>query len=109
MSQWDDFLTTIVDGVKAAATGDIANFLTEATADAKAFVAAAQSDLQTWTSQLAQGGIDADDFADNVKGEAALAKLAALTEAGIAAEALQTFRDQLLNIVVGAAEKVFLP
>jgi len=109
MAQWDDFLQQVLTGLKALATGPLAAYATEIESDGRAFVAQAKADLETWTEQLAKGEISKDDLAFNLQADADLAKLQALTDAGIGLEALQTLRDSMINIVVDAAFKVFLP
>jgi hypothetical protein len=109
MALWDDFLQQVLAGVKTLATGPLAAYATEIEKDGQAFVAQAKADLETWTEQLAHGEISKDDFTFNLQADADLAKLEALTDAGVGLEALQTLRDSMINIVIDAAFKVFLP
>jgi|ERR1700683_2867840 hypothetical protein len=109
MALWDDFLQQVLAGLKTLATGPLASYATEIEQDGQAYLTQAKADLETWTEQLAKGDITKDDFTDNVQGDVDLAKLQALTDAGIGLEALQTLRDSMVNIVIDAAFKVLLP
>jgi hypothetical protein len=106
--KWDTFVQTVLDGVKSLATGTLQGFLKQMQADASGFATQAKADIELWSQQLAKNQIDKDDFEANVQAEADLAKLAALTAAGIAAADLQRFRDGLVNVIVSAATKVLL-
>lgn len=109
MSQWDSFLQTVETGAAKAARNALQGYEAEATADARAFVTAMDADLKTWTAELANQQITADDMESYVQADAALATMAALTQAGIAAATLQRFRDALIDVVVTAATSTFLP
>ena len=109
MDAWSNFLTAVEAGLKTAATGTLSGYEAEVITDGQAFLATAKADLQTWTTQLAEGEITAADLADNVAGNIDLAKLQALTDAGIAAEALQTLRSTITKIVVDAAGRPSSP
>ena len=109
MSQWTDFLSKVNAGVVTAAKGALTGYVNEMKSDAEAFLTQADADLKTWTQQLAEGKIEADDLAEYVKADADLAGLAALTGAGIAAADLQRFRDTLINTVIDAAVATFKP
>jgi hypothetical protein len=107
MSQWDDFLAEAEHGVGAAAATALNGFVNEARNDCQSFLTAIEADLKTWTQQLATGQISGQDLSDFVQADAALATMAALTEAGIAAADLQRFRDTLVNVVINAALSSF--
>lgn len=109
MALWDDFLQQVLVGLKALAAGPLASYAAEIESDGRAFVAQARSDLETWTQQLAKGQISKEDLAFNLQADADLAKLQALTDAGVGLEALQTLRDGVINAVVDAAVTVFVP
>ena len=53
--------------------------------------------------QLQAGQLTQDDFTDLVNGDKDLAKLDAITQAGLALEQVQRFRDALVNLVINAA------
>ncbi len=107
MSLWNDFLGKLESAVVSAAQSAFGGFVNEAKMDAQSFVATIETDLKTWTQQLANGQIDKADFADFVRADADLAKLAALTAAGIAETDLQRFRDALIQAVIDAAAATF--
>ena len=109
MSQWTDFIAGVVSGVQKNGVQEVGAYETQVDSDARAFLAQTKTDLQTWTTQLTQGQITKDDFSENIQAEGDLAKLQALTDAGLGLTALQSFRSALVNIVISVAFKVFLP
>ena len=109
MSDFSDFESAIISGAKGLAQGTLTGFVTEAENDAKSFLTQAAADLQQWTSQLQAGQLTQDDFTDLVNGDKDLARLDALTQAGIALAEVQRFRDALINLVINAAFTAFLP
>jgi hypothetical protein len=109
MSKFGDFEKAVVAGAKGLAATSLKGFITEAQDDAEGFLAQHTADLRQWTSQLDAGELTKDEFADLMKGDADLAELDALTRAGVAAADLQRFRDALINLVIDAATKAFLP
>jgi hypothetical protein len=109
MSSWDDFLKAVLAGIESSGLAAAKSFLAQAKADALAFANQEKADLQLWAGQLARKEITADDLKFNVQGDADLAEMAALTEAGIGAADLQRFRDSLVDTVVGAAAKFLIP
>lgn len=104
---WTEFFAAVEAGIAAAAEGALAGFVVEIKADTQAFLKQAETDLRTWTSELAAGQIDAEDLREYVEADVALAKLAALTAAGIGLADLQRFRDALVDTVVNAAVSTF--
>jgi hypothetical protein len=109
MSAFTDFEDAVLSGAKTLAQGTFQGFVTQAENDAQNFLAQTRADLEEWTSQLASGDLTKDDFTDLVGGEKDLATLDALTQQGIGIIAIQRFRDDLINLVVQAAFKAFLP
>jgi hypothetical protein len=109
MSAFTDFENAVLSGAKTLAQGTFQGFVTQAENDAQSFLTQARVDLEQWTSQLASGQLTKDDFADLVSGEKDLATLDALTQEGVGLIAIQRFRDGLINLVVQAAFKAFLP
>jgi hypothetical protein len=109
MSKFDDFTKTVLGGVKGLATGTLKDFLASAKDDAKAFLQQSEDNLRRWTRQLALNELSKDEFEELVRGQAEVAEMAALTQAGITAARIQRFRDALINLVIDAAFKTFIP
>ncbi len=109
MSKFDDFTKIVLNGVKGLATGSLKDFLAAANDDAKAFLRQSEDDFRRWTKELAENKLSKDEFEDLVRGEADVAKMAALTQAGITAARIQRFRNALINLVIDAAFKTFIP
>src|SRR5438128_942246 len=109
MSKFDDFTKTVLGGVKGLATGTLKDFLAASKDDAKAFLQQSEDNLRRWTRQLALNELSKDEFEELVRGQADVAAMVALTQAGITAARIQRFRDALINLVIDAAFKTFIP
>lgn len=109
MSVFDDFFSEILNGVKGLATGELKNFATAAKSDAQAFLETSKENLRRRTRLLADGQLTKEEFEDLLAGDAEVAQMFALTQAGISAARIQRFRDGLINLVIDTAFKKFLP
>jgi hypothetical protein len=109
MSAWDAFIAAVATGAASAARTALNGFEAEASADAKAFIAQAKTDFETWTTQVANGTLAKQDLADFIAADIALAQMTALTQAGIAASDIDRLRDALVDVIVNAAFTAFRP
>lgn len=107
-SKFNGFVSDVAKGGKALGKDLFKELQTQATKDTKAFLAASKVNLRKWTKQLADGDLSKAEFQDLVRGEKDLAKLHALTEAGIAATKLERFRSGLITLVIDSAFGRFL-
>ena len=107
-SPFSAFVSDVKKGAKALGKDLFKEFQKQATKDAKAFLDASKANLRKWTRQLADGDMSKREFQDLVKGEKDLAKLHALTEAGIATARLERFRSGLITLVIDSAFGRFL-
>ena len=108
MSNFDDFVEAIEEGVKELAKKTLKGFKDEAITDAKAFLEASKEDLQRWTKLLAKGELSQDDFEWLVMGRKDVAELHALKQSGLALVRLDRFKNALLDLVIDTAFDVFL-
>ena len=108
MSNYDDFINAIEEGVKELAQKILKGFKDEALTDAKAFIEASKGDLQRWTKLLKQGELSQDDFEWLVMGRKDVAELHALKQSGLALVRLDRFKNALLDLVIDTAFDVFL-
>lgn len=106
MSKFDDFLHEVKTGTQQIAQQEAAEFLEAATKDAQAFLNDLETDLKTWTQQLASGQLSLTDFEFLVKGKKDLAQMVALKEAGLAVIRIDRVRNALINLVIKAAGKM---
>lgn len=106
MSKFDDFLHEIKTGAQQIAQQEAAEFLDAATKDAQAFLNDLETDLKTWTQQLASGQLSSADFEFLVKGKSDLAQMVALKKAGLAAIRIDRIRNALIDLVIKAASKM---
>lgn len=108
MTDFDVFIDALKDGAKDLAKQTFNGFENQATQDAQEFVEKSKEDLKRWTTLLAQGDINQQDFSDLVLAKKALADMFALRQAGLSLIKLETFRKGLINLVVDTAFDVFL-
>lgn len=108
MSNYDDFVKAVEEGVKELAKKTLKGFKQEALTDAKAFLESSKDDLQRWTRLLAHGELSHDDFEWLVLGRKDVAKLHALKQSGLALVRLDRFKNALVDLVIDIAFDVFL-
>jgi hypothetical protein len=108
MAKFDEFWNELTSQLGTFASQNWQSYKTGAVSDATAFATSMKTDLQNWTSELAQGTLSPDDFKFLVQGKKDLAALVALKQAGLAEAALDQFVNGVLNVIVSAATKVFL-
>jgi hypothetical protein len=108
VATFNDFWKELTSQLGTFASKNWQSYKKDAESDATAFATSMKDDLQTWTSELAQGTLTSDDFKFLVQGKKDLAALVALKQAGLAEAALDQFVNGVLNVIVSAATKVFL-
>jgi hypothetical protein len=109
MSDFSRFLELVKTGAITLGKDTVSGFAKRAETDTADFLRRSREDLIRWTGQLARQDLSKEEFESLVRGQADLAKMAALTQAGAALADIQRFRDGLINLVVSSATKVFLP
>lgn len=108
MSKFDDFVRAALKESAKLARGAAAELSSDIEDDAEAFIKEAKERLTRWTSALAQGKLDRDEFASLVKQQKALAKMQAITAAGMTVATVKRLREGIINAVISAAVAVFL-
>jgi hypothetical protein len=106
---FNDFKSQVVSNAGAQARNTLKDFVVIAEDDANAFLISSEEKLKRWAGMLAEGQLTKLEFSALVDSQKGLAVLNGLAHAGIAAAALQRFRDSLIDIVLDAAFKTFLP
>src|SRR5438477_688073 len=96
-------LKSVEDQSKALAEKLFKQYTNQAMSDVKDFLQESKDDLQRWVEELARGDIDKDEFESLVKGQADVAEMRALKQAGLAAVQIDTFTNGVLDIIVSAA------
>jgi hypothetical protein len=77
------------------------HYAAQATSDAKDFLTSSKPLLTQWAQQVGDGQMSQDEYQFLVKGRIKdLAKMRALTEAGIAAATMDAIRDQIVSLAV---------
>ena len=100
---FDQFFETLKTGVVDIAKTEAADFLDEAKDDGKEFLEESKDRLLKWTKMLSEGKLDKEDFAFLIKGQKDLAKMNALTQAGMAAIRIDRIRVAVIDLVIKAA------
>ena len=106
MLDFDRFFQELKNGASEIAKREAAEFVPEATDDGQDFLEAIKNDLETWSKQLADGELSKEDFAFLVKGKKDLAKMKALTQAGLAAIRIDRIRLAMIDLIITAAGKI---
>jgi len=94
---------SVEDQYKALAEKLFKQYTHQAVSDVKDFLEGSKNDLKRWVEELARGDMDKDEFQSLVKGQADVAEMRALKQAGLAAVQIDTFTNGVLDIVVSAA------
>lgn len=108
MANFEDFIDALKEGAKELARETLNGFEDQAKQDAEYFIEKSKEDLNRWTSLLAQGDINKQDFSDLVIAKKALAEMFALRQTGLTLVKLENFRKGFINLVVDTAFDVFL-
>ena len=109
MGSFEDFASAVIRGSEGLAQETLNGFIVQARGDTSDFLNQSTQRLQEWSTQLGQGQMTKDEFADLVGGLKDLATMRALTQAGIAAANVQRFRNAVIKLVIDTAFKTFLP
>jgi len=108
MSDFDEFVEQIEEGLKQLTRATLKDFRDGFASDAKDFLEGSKGDLQTWTKQLADGQLSKRDFEDLVLGRKDVAEMHALKVAEITKVKLELCKLQVIDLVVDTAFTVFL-
>jgi hypothetical protein len=108
MSKFDDFFSAALDGAQTVGGNAARGFLEQATTGSAAFKAQAEADLERWSAEVNSGQMDQDDFASLLRGQLSEATLAALLQAGVAAQQAGVMRDKIVNLAIKAAFTILL-
>jgi len=100
---FDAFLDAAKKGVVDVAKTEAFDYLQDAQSDGNAFLESTKQDLLVWTQQLADGLLSQEEFEFLVKGQKDLAKMEALTQAGVGAAKIEAVRSGVINAVLTAA------
>lgn len=96
-------MKSVEDQSKALAEKLFKQYTHQAVSDVKDFLERSKDDLKRWIEKLARGDMDKDEFQSLVKGQADVAEMHTLKQAGLAAVQIDTFTNGVLDIVVSAA------
>ena len=93
---------SVEDQSKALAEKLFKQYTHQALIDVRDFLEKSKDALRRWVEDLDRGDIDKDEFESLIKGQADLAEMRALKQAGLAAVQIDTFTNGVLDIVVSA-------
>ena len=108
MSNFNNFINIIEEGVKELAKKTLKGFKDEALSDTKNFLKETEEDLKRWTKLLAKGELSQDDFEWLVLSRKDVAELHALKQAGLALVRTDRFKNALIDLVIDTAFDVFV-
>jgi hypothetical protein len=98
-----NILKSVEDQSKSLAEKLFKQYTRQAVNDVRDFLETSKDDLKRWIEDLVRDDIDKDEFESLVKGQADVAEMHALKQAGLAAVQIDTFTNGVLDIVVSAA------
>jgi hypothetical protein len=96
---FENVFDTLKKGIADLAVTTGKQYATQAATDGQNFLDASKSQLQDWTTQLANGSLSKDDFTDLLLGQKDLFALTALKQAGMAEIAMDTFKNGVFNLI----------
>ena len=96
-------LRNVENQSKALAQQQFKQYTHQAVSDVRDFLERSKDNLKRWLEELVRGDLDKDEFESLVKGQADVAEMRALKQAGLAAVQIDTFTNGVLDIVVSAA------
>jgi len=94
---------SVEDQSKALAEKLFKQYTHQALIDVRDFLEKSKDALKRWVEDLVRGDIDKNEFESLIKGQADLAEMRALKQAGLAAVQIDTFTNGVLDIIVNAA------
>ena len=94
---------SVEDQSKALAEKLFKQYTHQALSDVRDFLEKSKDALRRWVEDLDRGDIDKDEFESLIKGQADVAEMRALKQAGLAAVQIDTFTNAVLDIIVNAA------
>ena len=103
MANIDTILKSVEDQSKALAEKLFKQYTHQAVSDVRDFLQKSAGDLKRWVEELACDDLDKDEFESLIKGQADVAEMRALKQAGLAAVQIDTFTNGVLDIIVSAA------
>jgi len=103
MANIDTILKSVEDQSKALAEKLFKQYTHQAVSDVRDFLQKSKDALRRWVEDLDRGDIDKEEFESLVKGQADVAEMRALKQAGLAAVQIDTFTNGVLDIMVSAA------
>ena len=94
---------SVEDQSKALAEKLFKQYTHQALSDVRDFLEKSKDALRRWVEDVDRGDLDKDEFESLIKGQADVAEMRALKQAGLAAVQIDTFTNGVLDIIVNAA------
>src|SRR3954462_9883469 len=99
---FDELFTNLAKGVESIASESLGDYENEAKADGKLALENMKLNLQQWTREWETGAITQEDLQFLLKEDEGLTKMMALKQAGLAEIHIDEFRNNVVNMIVGA-------
>ena len=109
MPDFSGFLGALKDGLVTLGKDHAKEFADALMKDGEDFAEKTKDNLKKWGGQLASGDLSPTEFESLVKGQGDLLQMEALKQAGMAAIQVDKLKKGILDTVVSAAKKTFLP
>lgn len=109
MASFKDFLGTLKEDLSELGKQQLPVHADALIQDGLDFAKEVKGDLEKWTQQLATGEMSSTGFKMAIAGKTELAQMVKLKQTGLAAIRINRLKQEILDTVVAAATKTFLP
>lgn len=97
-AKWNNFVDTVGEGVEVLAKNTFKDFVAQAKEDTQEFWEDSEETFKRWVDALATGKLTKDEFEFLVGMRADLAKMHALTAAGVSMTRIERFRTGVISL-----------
>src|ERR1700754_2614868 len=99
---FDQLFQDLKTGAITLAKTSLDNYVEQAKSDGQAALDAMKTNLTHWTQEVENGALTMDDLKFLLQEDAALTEMTALKQAGLAEVRIDKFKDDVINLVLGA-------
>ena len=105
MANFEDTFNELKGGLASLIIGTVKKRSEEALEAGKAYLESLKDDLKIWSQQVASGELSPEDVEWLVKSKKDLAEMILLKEKGLSMVAIDNFKNQLSQMLIGAVTK----
>lgn len=98
---FDQLFSELTSGVESIAKDSLKDYENEAKADGQEALQDMKDNLQQWAKEVETGSLTKEDLGFLLQEEEGLTKMRALKQAGLAEVHIDSFRNSVINMIVG--------